>query len=64
MTDLRAMAKVWKARAPSGKFILHTIPHDRNCPRHGAVTKWHSCPVTHPKFWGPPLVAKSAWVAA
>ena len=28
------------------------IPRDCYCPRHGAVTKYHGCPITWPAVYG------------
>lgn len=41
--ELRTLAKVWRGRSPSGRYILHRIPRDWWCPKHGPVTKWHEC---------------------
>ncbi len=41
--DLAALAKVWRDRPPSGKFVLHQLPRNWWCPKCGAVTKWHQC---------------------
>lgn len=39
------MAPIWRARKPSGRYILNRLPRDRACPMHGWVTKHHFCPV-------------------
>ena len=41
--DLVALAKAWRDRPPSGRYILHGIPRNWWCPTHGPVTKWHEC---------------------
>jgi hypothetical protein len=42
MMDLRALAKVWCARSPSGRYIMHGVPRNRWCDRCGSMaTKWH-----------------------
>ena len=70
MTDARIidlayiarMAPIWRDRPPSGRYILHRLPCDRHCPRHGAVTKVHLCKTTHPQVCGDIGVARSAWM--
>lgn len=39
------MAPIWRARKPSGRYVLHRLPRDRACPMHGWVTKFHFCQV-------------------
>lgn len=46
MTDIRAMAKMWKSRAPSGRFVLHRLSKTGWCNRCGPVTRYHTCPAT------------------
>lgn len=46
MLDLVAKARIWRDRPPSGKFILHRLPHVAWCNRHGPVTRYHTCAET------------------
>jgi hypothetical protein len=40
---LVALARIWRDRSPSGKYVMHRIPRDHWCQKHGLVTKWHEC---------------------
>ena len=44
-THIARMAPIWRARPPSGRYVLHRLPRDRACPLHGWVTKHHFCRV-------------------
>lgn len=40
--DLQELAKKWKSRQPSGKFLLHRMKRNQWCKTCGCyVTKWH-----------------------
>lgn len=48
------------------KEFKNSIPRTVFCPRHGAVTKYHTCKYRFPELFKPEClldgVAKSAWV--
>lgn len=54
--DLLALARVWRDSPPSGLYIMHSIPRDHWCPKHGLVTKWHECDWHLPKAQRPVVV--------
>jgi len=56
ITLSRAVAKIWRGRPPSGKFIMHGVPRDHWCEHHGAVTKWHQCKMHLPIEKWPKIV--------
>lgn len=41
--NLVELARLWRDRPPSGKYILHRLPQTAWCNRHGPVTKYHTC---------------------
>ena len=43
MNEFLEKALLWKDRPPSGLYIMHRVPRDHWCRRHGRVTKWHEC---------------------
>ena len=51
LAHIARMAPIWRARKPSGRFILQRLPHDRWCPMHGQVTKHHFCQVSCAVSW-------------
>ncbi len=44
--DIIAKARIWRARPPSGRFILHWLPKAGWCNRCGPVTRYHTCSAT------------------
>jgi hypothetical protein len=54
--DIIPKARMWRDRPPSGNFILHRIPRDHWCPKHGLVPKWHECDWHKPKSERPVVV--------
>lgn len=58
--DLVAKARIWRDRPPSGSYIMHRIPRDWWCAKHGQVSKWHECALDQPAEKRPRIIRRTS----